>query len=107
MTLYWRAASTIGEAYTVFTHVIEPAGVQIWGQLDSQPAGGHRPTSGWQVGEIIEDEYLIPLAADIRPGTYWVEVGLYLPKTMERLAVSGRGADPVVRRVLLGPVQVR
>jgi hypothetical protein len=107
LTLYWRASAPIGESYTVFTHIVDEGGMRIWGQVDSRPGDNDRPTTGWQVGEIIEDEYLIPLVADIDPGTYWVEVGLYRPETSERLVVSGRDSDPAARRVVLGPIQVR
>jgi hypothetical protein len=56
-------------------------------------------------GEIVVDEFEIPVAADAAPGPYVIEVGMYDPLTMQRLPVldpTGALGD----RVLLSQVQV-
>jgi len=103
-TLYWRVERPIPRDYTVFTHLLGPDG-ELWGQRDSQPLGGDYPTSAWGVGEVIRDEYDIPIQENAPPGQYRLEVGMYLLETGERLAVS-EGGVPVGTRVLLGPVEV-
>ena len=45
-------------------------------------------------------------AAPTPPGRYQIEVGLYLPVTMERLPVLDENGQPVENRVLLCEVQV-
>jgi mannosyltransferase len=84
LTLYWQALDVIGANYTVFVHVLAPDG-QIPAQQDSQPQGGAFPTRDWFPGDIIPDEYLLPLPDDVPTGEYTLEVGMYLLETAERL----------------------
>jgi hypothetical protein len=91
-------------AYTVFTHLLDQ-GDQIRGQKDSPPRGGSYPTTLWVPGEIVVDEYEIPIAADATPGRHVIEVGMYDPKTMQRLPVF----DPtgaIGDRILLAQVAI-
>ncbi|MEE8163698.1 MAG: hypothetical protein V3T92_06805, partial [Anaerolineae bacterium] len=62
------------------------------------------PTSAWFVGMIVADHYDIAVAPNAPPGEYQIEVGMYLLKTMERLAaVDGEGRRLPDDRVLLEP----
>ena len=63
--------------YTVFVHLTDENGQPV-AQTDGQPGGGTRPTSGWQPGEAVRDSYAVPLAADMPPGVYTLQVGMYL-----------------------------
>ncbi|MGB5932309.1 MAG: hypothetical protein WBH57_04475, partial [Anaerolineae bacterium] len=85
LTLYWQALAKMERDYTVFTHLTDKEG-RIWGQKDNFPAGGTRPTSRWLVGEIVVDEYDIPLRGDAPPGEYTIEIGMYDLISGERLA---------------------
>jgi hypothetical protein len=40
-------------------------------------------------------------------GDYLLEAGMYVLETGERLPVSGEGADPTARRLILGLIRVR
>jgi hypothetical protein len=93
LTLDWQSLRPVETDYTVFVHIVDGEGI-IWAQRDSVPAGGERPTSSWELGEIVSDEYemMIPLEGP-REG-YAIEVGLYDPETGVRLAVPG-GATAV------------
>jgi 4-amino-4-deoxy-L-arabinose transferase-like glycosyltransferase len=91
LTLYWQAMREMDEYYTVFTHVVSADGTLV-GQKDSWPRGGDYPTSLWKRGEVVKDEYLIPLAVDAGPGAYRVELGLYVRTSGERLAAVANGA---------------
>ena len=102
--LYWRVEQPLSADYTVFNQLLGPDG-RLWGQWDSQPLGGDYPTSAWAVGEVIRDEYEIPVQENAPPGQYQLEVGMYLLDTGERLPVSGKGG-PTGPRILLGPVEV-
>jgi hypothetical protein len=59
----------------------------IWGQMDSQPLEGDYPTSFWDVGEVIEDEYILAIREDAPAGLYLLEVGMYELATGQRLPV--------------------
>lgn len=90
LVLYWRAEGFTPERYKVFVHVIGDAydasdDSNIWGQQDQEPRGGARPTTSWRPGEIIADDYLIPVQDDAPPGRYTIRVGMYLPLSNTRL----------------------
>ena len=91
-------------AYTVFTHLLDQH-EQVRGQKDNAPVNGTYPTTLWVPGEIVVDEYDIPVAADAAPGTYTIEVGLYDLKTMQRMAVFDP-AGIVGDRILMGDVEI-
>jgi hypothetical protein len=89
LTLYWRTEALVPESYKVFVHVVgqevNPAtGNRIWGQQDQIP-GEQTPTSGWLPGTQLADSYAVPLDPDSPPGEYDVQVGLYEPRTGQRL----------------------
>ena len=43
---------------------------------DSEPAGGHRPMSGWAASEIVEDAWRLRLPRDVQRGKLHMSVGL-------------------------------
>jgi hypothetical protein len=89
-------------AYTVFTHLLDPAD-QVRGQMDNQPQGGARPTTGWVPQEYVRDDYQLTLAADAPLGEYTIEVGMYDAGTPEfwRLPLVDADGDPVANRIVL------
>lgn len=101
LTLYWQARATMTTDYTVFVHVLGPDG-RIWGQVDHAPGDGQRPTTGWLPDEVIVDRYTVPIAYDVPPGTYRIEVGLYEAASGQRLpAQAASGSLLPDNRVLL------
>ncbi len=105
VTLFWSAEQPPATDYTVFVHVVGPDG-QMVGQWDQVPAAGKAPTSGWAPGQLIADEYRVPLQAAAGDGPYQVYVGMYDPATGTRLDVAS--ASPVSeRRLLLRTIQLR
>jgi len=86
ITLVWRALSEMDVSYTTFVHLLGEAG-QVLSQVDHQPGDGAFPTTGWLPGEIITDQFVIPLPNDASSATMQPEVGIYDPATGERLLV--------------------
>jgi hypothetical protein len=106
LTLMWRALSRPATAYTVFTHVMGPDG-RLWGQWDNPPVWGTYPTTEWAAGEVVFDQYLIPLKRDTPLGAYQVLVGLYDPASGARLSVLDDGGQPIGDSVRLSqPITV-
>ena len=105
LTLFWQALTEMDRDYTVFTHLVDREG-NFWGQKDNEPADGFYPTGQWEAGEIVRDQYDITISPETPPGTYWIEVGMYLAETGERLAVYEPGEDKVGSRILLEPIVV-
>lgn len=90
-TLYWRAqGSAPVDDYSVFVHVVGPAGA-TWTQSDAWPAQGSAPTSSWVVRQVIEDVHAMTLPADAPPGRYTIYVGLYDAESGGRVPLTGEG----------------
>ncbi|HQE92729.1 MAG TPA: DUF2723 domain-containing protein [Anaerolineae bacterium] len=86
VALRWRGLRALERDYTVFVQVIGPAG-QLYGQADSWPVQGARPTSGWHAGEELADPYQFYLQPNTPAGSYQVIVGWYWLADMSRLPV--------------------
>jgi hypothetical protein len=107
LTLFWQALQDMEKDYTVFAHLIDEGG-HIWGQKDNPPVDGFYPTTQWEKGETVRDQYNLVISPSAPPGEYWIEVGMYLAETGERLEVRGEeGPLPENRIPLLPPVVIR
>ena len=95
LTLYWQATAPVPAAYSVFTQVIDRADDYKAGQRDGEPGCNLFPTDAWQPGDIIADRYYIPLAADARPGTYTMLIGMYDREADVRLPITTPDGAPV------------
>ncbi|MCX7838520.1 MAG: glycosyltransferase family 39 protein [Anaerolineae bacterium] len=111
LTLRWQTSAPIRTRYTVFAHVIggvNPATqTPVWAQMDSEPAGGARPTTDWRVGQVIEDRRGLWLPEHTPPGEYLIEVGMYDAATLARLPVFIEGKRVEEDRVILGTLRVK
>jgi len=99
LALYWRCLAPMSTSYTVFTHLLDPAGQQR-GQRDSIPCAGQCPTTGWLEGEVLTDTYDIPVDPGAPPGTYTIAVGWYDAATGQRLPAQAGDTD----HVTIGPI---
>jgi hypothetical protein len=111
LTLYYQALEEMERNYTAFTQILgayNPAtGGPLWGQSDSEPCQRAYPTSAWTRGEIVRDQFAIPLAADAPAGEYQLQAGLYLLETMTRLPATSVGGERLPGdAVLLGTITV-
>lgn len=104
LTLFWEALGQIETRYKVFTHVLD-GGAHIVGQRDAEPVGGARPTTTWETGEVVADNYGVLIQPATPPGEHQLEIGLYDAQTGERLPVLEEG-QVLGDRILLEPVQV-
>jgi 4-amino-4-deoxy-L-arabinose transferase-like glycosyltransferase len=105
LTLFWKQLTALEEDYSVFVHLLNASG-RVVAQNDSAPAGGSRPTSGWNEGEEIVDRRGVLLPEDLSPGDYTLAIGMYLPATGVRLEVTDPGAEPPLDSVTLEIVTV-
>ena len=76
------------------------------GQWDSVPSGGLLPTTNWLQGEVIADEYEVPIKAGAPPGEYTIEIGMYEASTGERLEVRREGEYAEGNRIVLHKIQI-
>ena len=97
--LYWESLGPTETDYTVFVHLRNqtpfgdvPAG-ELMAQLDRPPLAGAYPTSLWAPGEIIRDEIILPLPADLPAAKYTILVGLYDFASGARLPVAAKSSQ--------------
>ena len=107
VTLYWQAQREVETSYKVFVHVYDEAG-NIVAQRDWLPGLGAKPTTGWQMGEVVADRHLVPIDEDVAAGVYTVAVGLYNEGSGERLATFGPHGERLDQdRIFLGQIEVK
>jgi 4-amino-4-deoxy-L-arabinose transferase-like glycosyltransferase len=111
LTLYWQVLAPMDDEYTVFTHLLGEHNPTthslLWAGHDSQPDGGHYPTTAWQPGQVVLDVHPLIVPTDAPPGAYQLKAGLYLLETMTRLPATDAVGNPLPdNAVLLGTVQV-
>ncbi len=102
--LNWEAQEDLDTDYVVFTHLLDLNGKSPVG-WDSQPMHAETATSTWKRGQKMEDPHGLLLPADLPPGRYSLEVGIYPLGSTARIKVQQLGA-PEADRVLIGPFRV-
>ncbi len=108
LRLYWLAKRKMSRNYTVYINVLGRNGQRIGG-IDTYPGGGNYPTSIWLPGDVIVDDYTIPIAADaVAPTAASIRVGAYdEPGENSLPAIDARGenigSSIEVTRVRVGP----
>jgi hypothetical protein len=105
-TLYWKSTAKANRDYTVFVHLVDSNG-EVRAQVDAQPRGGAYPTSIWDAGELIRDDYALALPRDLAPGTYGIEIGVYEYPSLARLAVSDASGKALGDHLILANVTVQ
>ena len=103
--LYWEALAETETSYSVFVHLTDEEG-RIVAQHDGPPAGGTLRTNLWVPGEIIVDPHPLSIPDDVAGGTYTLRLGLYDPRTMQRLQAAAADGTPLGDAVLLQSVRV-
>ncbi len=88
LTLIWQANQMPTADYAVFVHLLDANGLCCIWQSDQSPRQGSYPTTRWLPGEVIIDEYIIPLPTDPSSSPLALELGLYLPQTGQRLLAT-------------------
>jgi len=77
--LYWDVHAVPSQNWTVFVHLVdEAAGApRLLAGVDSLPGAGSLPTTRWQAGWRILDEYQLLLPNELSAGNYALFIGLY------------------------------
>jgi hypothetical protein len=104
----WQTLGRPATDYTAFVHLRAADGQQVAG-VDEAPAQGRFPTSYWAAGDQILSEFVLPLPAELSPGTYELWLGLYESASAGalRLPVTDSGNLPSSDgEVQIGTVQI-
>ena len=90
--LTWETSKTIDSNYKVTVQLLDSRN-QVIAQRDGEPVGGARPTTSWQPGEQIVDNYALPVPFGTPPGAYRLIMAVYDPTTGRRLPAAGATGD--------------
>ncbi|MEM9777510.1 MAG: hypothetical protein AAF902_23230, partial [Chloroflexota bacterium] len=106
ISLYWTAAQPIEDNFVAFVHLLDEAGQFIMG-IDAPPYGGRYDMRAWLPGDIVPDERALEIPADLPPGEYSLQVGLYHPADGTRLpAVNRDGIETPNQTIVLPSIQI-
>ena len=86
LTVHWQARGRLPEDYMLFVHVLDTNGARIGG-VDVPPGGAREPTSAWRPGSYLSAALQVPIQPNLPPGTYWIAIGVYEPRSGARLDV--------------------
>jgi 4-amino-4-deoxy-L-arabinose transferase-like glycosyltransferase len=104
LVLYWEALRPLYTNYQVFNHLYDGT---MWGQQDSTPGCTVRPTVLWGPGQVVRDEYTIPIDPSAPVGEIPLLVGMYSLTTEERLPVHDPDGVAIGDSIPLTVVTVR
>jgi hypothetical protein len=102
ITFHWQALAEMETAYTVFAHLLGSDGAVIT-QDDAMPVDGAYPTTLWVPGEMVADPHPLELPPDLPPGTYTLEVGMYVVESGDRLSVPDDAGGAIYLPVTVEP----
>lgn len=109
LLLCWRGLAPTEASATVFLHLLD-SGNALWAGHDYTPLGGAFPTMlwfpKWLEGNTALDPYTLVVPADSPPGEYYLEVGLYGLRSVQRWPVFDREGNMAGDRVVVGGVVV-
>lgn len=84
--LFWQSLSPTDQNYTVFVQLLD-SNNQIIAQADVQPLANIYPPSRWQPGDIISEQFTLPMAPSVLSTGVRLVTGMYDLSTGARLPV--------------------
>lgn len=105
LTLYWRAQEPIAANYKVFNQSYYGEGTMV-AQRDGYPVCETRETWRWDPGELITDEYELPVKEEAPDGLYPLYTGMYIEETLERLPVLDENGNVVGNQIHLTDIRI-
>jgi len=74
---YWKGLKKMSRNWRVYVHFDDSIHNRVRFQFDHEPLGGDRPTSTWEPGCVVKEEYTLMVPDDIIPGNYLLRVGMF------------------------------
>jgi hypothetical protein len=104
LVLYWEALRPMETGYQVFNHLYDGT---MWGQRDGTPGCALQPTVLWEPGQVVRDEYTIPIDPSTPAGDIPLLVGMYSLDTEARLPARGPDGASMGDAIPLAVVRIR
>lgn len=115
LNLYWKAPPSsppklggkeggLAEDYGASLRLLDEEN-RLWGRADRAPLNGHYPTSQWQPGQIVKDDYELLVDAGTPPGWYRLEMVVH--DGSQELAIIGENSNPWGTALDIGIMEVK
>ena len=103
--LHWRTAAKVNNSFKVFVHVLNAQG-EVVAQHDGLPVLWRYGTDEWKPGEPVIDFHQVPIDANVPPGDYTLQVGLYDDGTGARVKRVDAAGNPIADAIVLSKLSV-
>jgi hypothetical protein len=103
VSLAWEALRAPEERLKVFVQLLDSSG-RLVAQHDGEPIGWRGLTDAWQAGDRYTDRHGVLLPAQILPGEYSLQVGMYRYSGERLQVVAGDGT--VEDAIRLGTITI-
>jgi hypothetical protein len=107
ITLFWQALRPMSRHYVISNHLLNSADLRQWGGRDRVPRD-YYSTTLWTPGEVVQDEYWVPVDPAAPPGVYRLDIGLYVALSGQSwylpLVAEGKSLD--ANSVTIAPIKV-
>jgi hypothetical protein len=105
VTLRWSVSPPPRQHYVAFLHLTTPDG-QVAAQTDGAPRNGIKSFRTFRPSEEVTDCPVLMVPRDLAPGPYQVRVGLYDPRSGDRLHVISDEEQVLEEATVIGVVNV-
>jgi hypothetical protein len=107
ITLYWQALRPVARDYIVANHLLGRSDLRQWGGEDRIPHYYYSPIL-WAPGEVVRDDYWVPVDASAPPGIYFLDIGLYVELVGQswHLPLVKEGTPLEANSVSISPIKV-
>ena len=102
LDMLWETTRPLERDFLLSAKLLDKDGVLV-AQHDSQPQGNQRPTSAWQLGDLIYSPHEMKASAPITAGDYQVIVQVY---TMDGDGFSNVATSQAAEYAVVGKVQM-
>jgi hypothetical protein len=106
VTTALQDVTPLGRPYKIFLHLYGSDGTLV-AQDDRLPCQFTLNEADWRPGDIVLEQYDLPISDKTPKGEYRLALGLYTSETGERMQVTEADLAQDADRVLLGTVQVK
>lgn len=89
------------QSLAFFVHLLDAQG-----NIIAQQDGLGFPPHTWRTGDRFVHVHSLALDTTLKPGTYWVQLGVYRREDGQRWPILDALGDPVGDRVLLAPITI-
>ncbi len=106
MVLQWQSLADLSADYKVALYLLD-ARERLVGQVDKVLLSNHmRLTSHWEPGQVEIDYYTVPSLPATAPGDHHIELAVYDPATMQKLAILDSEGNQVGHGYTLGKLEI-